>query len=309
MDFLTIRNQIGSIINLDESANNLTTLYNRWINETYKRVAASANWPWLLNLDVVQTVTDIETGTVAITKGDTALTFSSGPTPSVVNDYRIQISGSDNWYDITAHTAAATAATIADNFLGDTVTVAPYTLRKFWYSLPSNIDRIVVVTEATENTPFTYIDHRELKKTFPDVEITGVPYLYTIEGRDTSDNWRTRFFPVPSTAINVDFWYYKEIAELSANTDTPIFPTKWHEILIWGVLAWYGFLFRDDPTRRNIAMSNYNAMLDIMKKSILPTTDEINQIQPWDASFNRGLRGRGALAPLTLPGNFGRRFV
>lgn len=299
MDFSTIRSQVGSIVNLDESANNMTTLYNRWINETYKRVAASANWPWLLTHDIVQTETDITTGTVAITQGDTALTFSTGPTPSVANDYRIQIEGSDNWYDISSHTAGATSATLSDNFLGTTVTVATYIVRKFWYSLPSDIDRITTVTEATQNTPLGYIDQRELKKAFPDPQTFGVPYLYTLEGQDTSNDWRARFFPVPDTQVNIDFWYYKEITELSADTDQPIFPTKWHEILIWGVLAWYGFLFRDDAARRNMSMSNYNEMLKIMKKSILPTTDEIDQIRPWD------VRGRRGLQPLLLPGNFG----
>lgn len=305
MDLSTIRSQVGSIVNLDESANDLTTIYNRWINETYKRVASSANWPWLLTHDIVQTVTDITTGTVAITNGTTALEFSSAPTPSVATDFRIQISGSNNWYDIDSHTAGATSATLSDNFLGDTVAAATYIVRRFWYSLSSTVDRIVTVTEATENTPLEYIDPRELKKLFPNVETDGIPFRYTIEGRDSSDNWRTRFYPTPDKAINVDFWFYKEITELSANTDKPIFPTKWHEILLWGVLAWYGFLFRDDAPRRNMAMSNYRDMLDIMKKSLLPTTDEIDQIQPWDTVR---LRGRLSLSPLTLPGNFGVPF-
>jgi len=305
MDFSTIRDQVANIVNLDESANDLTTLYNRWINETYKRVAASANWPWLLKLDVVQTAEDITTGTVAITKDTTALVFSSGPTPSVATDYRILIDGDDNWYDISSHTAGATSATLSDNYLGATVTVATYIVRRFWYSLPSDVDRIVSVTEATENTPLEYIDHRELKKLFPDVETTSVPFRYTIEGQDSSNNWRVRFFPAPDSAISIDFWYYKEVTELSASTDTPILPTKWHEVLVWGTLGWYAFLFRDDPTRRNIAMSNYNEMLDIMKKSILPTTDEIDQIQTWDSVR---FRGRRNIAPLILPGAFGGTF-
>ena len=255
---------------------------------------------------VLQTETDITTGTVAITNDTTALVFSSAPTPSVATDFRIQIDGSDNWYDISSHTAGATAATLADNYLGTTVTAATYIVRKYWYSLPSTLDRIVSVTSAVDNIPLQYIDHRELKQLFPEVETTGTPFKYTIEGRDASDNWRTRFFPSPDAEINIDFWFYKEITELSADTDAPIFPTKWHEILIWGVLAWYGFLFRDDATRRNIAMSNYNDMLDTMKKSILPTVDDFDQIQPWDTVRHRGRQG---LLPLALPGNFGRTLL
>jgi len=308
MDFSTIRSQVSQLINLDESANDLTTIYNRWINETYKRLAADANWPWLIKHDIVQTVTEISTGTVAITSGDTALTFSSGPTPSVTtaNGYRIQLEGADDWYDISAHTAGATSATLADNFLRDTLTTGTYVLRKWFYSLPSDIDRIIVVTEANDNTPLEYLDHRELKKTFPDIETDGTPNTYTIEGLDSSNNWRTRFFPTPDTTINIDFWYYQTITELSADGDTPIFPSKWHEILIWGVLSWYGFLFRDDPVRQGLATSNYNKLLKSMKASLIPTTDEITQISPFDT--RRPLGGRKRLATPVLPGDYGHNF-
>lgn len=304
MQLSTIRDQIARLLRLSASVDNLSSDYDVWINETYRRVSSEANWPWLLTHDVLQTATEITTGTVSVASGSTALTFSSAPTPSVANDYRIQFSTTDDWYDISAHTAASTSATLADAYLGSSdISGGTYTLRKFWYSLPSDMDRLVSVTEATSNTPIRYIDPRRLKQLHPDVEQdANAPLLFTLEGLDSSKNWRIRFFPNPSSKINVDLWYYKTITDLSADTDVPIIPAKFHEILIWGTIAFYGYLFRDDAQRLQIARNNYDTILARMKSSILPTTDEMVAIQPWDVVRNPSRIG---LAPLALPGDFG----
>lgn len=309
MQLSTIRTRISELVRLSESVGDFASTIDSWINETYRRVSNEANWPWLLKHDILQTTTDITTGTASVAAADTALTFSSGPTPSIANDYRIQLTGqSDDWYDISAHTAGATSATLADAFLGTSnYSAGAYILRKYWYSLPSDLDVIVSLTEATQNTPIHYIDHRTLKQIFPDPETTNTaPRFFTLEGLDSSNLWRIRFYPVPSSKINVDLWYYLKITELSADTDSPIFPAKWHEILIWGALAFYGYMYRDDVDRQRIARENYEDLLNKMRRNLLPTSDQLIQLHPWDA---RSVRGAPGLHPLLLPSNYGRNYL
>jgi len=305
MDLQTIRSRISEQIGISSALENQTNRYNSWINETYKRVASEANWPWLLTHDVVQTVAEITTGTVSVNSGDTALTFSSAPAVSVANDYQIQFAATDDWYDISAHTAGATSATLADPYVSSTnLSGGTYLLRKVFYSLPSNIDRILDMRQAISDSKLTYVDVREFDRVLPDPTSTGDPYVYFLQGLDSSNNWRCGFYPTPDSIQNIHIRYYKAVTELSSDTDTPIFPSKWHQILVHGALAYFGWNFRDD-TRRNLAIQDYERMLSQMIKSLKPTTDDITVIVPWDlrvSSSNFGVR------PPIFPPAFGRRF-
>lgn len=289
MDLQTIRARIAEQIGVSESISGQTTKYNSWINETYKRVSSAANWPWLLKHDVVQTSADITTGTVSINASDTALTFSSAPSVSVANDWQIQFSDSDDWYDITSHTASSTSATLADGYTGSSnLSGGTYTLRKVYYSLASDLDRILSVRQARTDVKLAYVDPREFDIVLPDPTSTGKPTVYSILGLDSSNNWRMTFFPIPDAKINIHVRYYKAVTELSSNTDEPIFPEKWHEILVWGALAFYGFSYRDD-TRQEMAAKLYASILDDMKRRMKPTTDQITVIQPWDRRAISGI--------------------
>lgn len=299
MDLQTIRSRISEQVGLSADLTGSATRYNSWINETYKRVASEAPWPWLLTHDVVQTVAEITTGTVSINSGATALTFSSAPAVSVANDYQIQFSTSDDWYDISAHTAASTSATLADAYTASTnLSSGTYLLRKVFYSLPSDVDRILDVRQSISDTALTYTPIRDFDRVLPDPTSTGDPYIYSIVGLDSSDNWRIVFYPTADSIINVHVRYYKNITELSANTSQPIFPDKWHQVLVHGALAFFGWNYRDD-SRRNFALQDYEKMIKNMKMSILPTTDSITVIGP--VASSSGLR------PPIFPSAFGSR--
>lgn len=302
MDLQTLRSRIAEQVGISTSISGQNTRYNSWINETYKKLASEANWPWLLKRDVIQTVTDITTGTVSISAGDTALTFSSGPAASVANDYRIRFSDTDDWYDISAHTAGATSATLADAYLGDSaISAGTYTLRKYFYSLPSDVDRIVFMVQARNNQKLDYRDYRDLKSIIPDSESTGKPRIFSINQLDSSNNWQATFHPFPDAKMNIDMWYYRTITELSADSDTPIFPAKWHQVLVHGALAFFGWSQRND-TRRNESMANYTRMVEDMQRSMVPSTDRLTVITPWDRRLQGG-NGR-FLAP-QFPSEFG----
>lgn len=297
MDLQTIRARVAEQIGVSDSLSGQTTRYNSWINETYKRVAGAANWPWLLKYDIVQASADITTGTVSINSADTALTFSSAPSVSVANDWRIQFADSDDWYDITSHTASSTSATLSDGYTASSnLSAGTYTLRRFFYSLASDMDRILSIKQARSDVKLAYVDSREFDIVLADPTSTGNPTTYTLPGLDSSNNWRISFFPFPDAKMNIDVRYYKAVTELSANTDEPIFPDKWHEILIWGALATFGFSYRDD-TRQKEAIAVYSSILGDMKRNLKPTTDQIVVIQPWDRRAIGGIIRTPLLPP------------
>jgi hypothetical protein len=282
MTYVKMRQRIAELIGVDQTDTTYDNKIKEWVNNSYKYIAAKENWPWLVKNYVLQTVADITTGTVAIASGGTALTFSVAPSSSsVANDYQIQFAGANNWYEITAHVGGATTATLGQAYLGTTLTVGTYILRKMYYSLPSDMDRIIDVRQVTFPTKMEYQDIRMFDSLQPYPTATGSPYVYSLVGLDSSKNWRMFFFPSPSTAINVNIRYYQRITELSSDSDTPLMPDPWDESILFRALAIYGASFIDD-TRRKDYKDAFDEIYKDMQKKLLPTSDQVVVKIPWD---------------------------
>lgn len=81
-----------------------------------------------------------ETGTLAVTNGSHAITFSSGPTASKQGWY-LKVDGDRTYYRIASHAAGATAAELDGNYLGTTGAAVNFKLIKLDYELiPSHIE-------------------------------------------------------------------------------------------------------------------------------------------------------------------------
>ena len=49
-----------------------------------------------------------------------------------------------------------------------------------------------------------------------------------------------RLYPTPDAAYKVQFDYYRTVDTLSGDTDTPILPSKYHELIVYDALVKYG---------------------------------------------------------------------
>lgn len=268
-----------------------------WINGAYQFVSGMFNWPWLIKTGTIQTVADITTGTVAVSAGGTALTFSSGPAVSVANDYWIQFTTSSDWYPISAHTAASTSATIAVPYVGTASYSSTYILRKIFYSLPSDLDRLDEIRQAITKQKLEYIDYRTFHRYIADPTASYTPIYYSLIGLDSSQYWRIGLYPTPNAVINLQLLYYQKLTELSASSDTPLIPAKWHGVLVWGALAMYGHDFIDD-TRVKTAQQRFQAGCEEMMAHYNPVPDQRVVIQPWDT------RTRLGILPIRFPSDF-----
>lgn len=269
-----------------------------WANAAYQHVSGLFNWPWLIKTGTFQTVADIATGTASINAGSAALTFSSPPTGSVANDYWIQFSTTSDWYPISAHTASSPSATLSVPYVGTSnYTAGTYNLRKIFYSMPSDLDRIDELRQAITKQKIEFIDIRSFHRIIADPTAIYTPVYYSLIGLDSSKNWRIGLFPTPNAVINIQMLYYQKITELSSDTDTPLIPDKWHNVLVWGALALYGHDFIDDY-RVKTAMERYEAGVNEMTAHYNPVPDQRTVIQPWDT------RTRLGILPIRFPSNF-----
>jgi len=290
MDFTALKTRVANETGMDLTTDD--SLVASWVNQSYQYISGSFNWPWLFKTVTLQTVADITTGTVAVSAGGTTLTFSSAPTVSVASDYMIQFTTTNDWYFISSHTASSTSATISVPYVGTSAYSSTYVLRKVFYSLASDVDRIMDIRQSITKNKLMYVDIRTLDRIIPDVNFVGSPLYYSLLGYDSSNNWRIGFLPTPNAVINLQVRYYQRITELSSSTDTPLVPPKWHSAIVFGALAMYGHPFIDD-TRFTEAQSRFKEMMKEMEANNNHAPDQQIVIQPWDtrvASQPLGIR-------------------
>lgn len=289
MTFLEIRQRIAEVMGIDSTDTitdaNATILVKlkEWVNARYRLLAGKRSWNWRIKDTIIQTAEEITTGTVSVTIDNASITFSSGPTPSVLGWF-IQFSDTDDWYEIFAHTATQTGATLANNYLGATNGTISYTLRKLYYSLPSTTGKILNAKQTRDDITLTYLTPYQLDYLIPDRTRSAEPEFYSIVGVDSSNNWRVEFYPVPDDAMNINFRHYVVPAELSGDGDFPIFSPDFHEFLVWDVLGSYGFMFLDD-TRISSAKAEAATILKDMIKNDVATEDTPIRL-PYDVNLD-----------------------
>jgi len=190
--------------------------------------------------------------------------------------------------------AGTTALTISPAYAGATVTVDDCTIRRVYYSLASDVDRVIDVYEAIQDRQLTYVDPRELDYQVPDPTRSGTPYAYTLLGFDTSNQWRMHFYPIPDDVINIQYRYYKRVTDLSSDADIPVLPAKWHMGIVFTALAMFAHPYIDD-SRMASAESRARQVVGEMMKQQSPLPDKHTPIQTWDS--RRGTRPYGAVFP------------
>lgn len=302
MDFTALKTRVAEETGLDLTQDD--TKVGTWVNAAYQHLSGLFNWPWLFKAATIQTVADITTGTATISAGSTTCTLSSGPAVSVANQYMIQFADiSDDWYFISSHTAASTSLTLSVPLIGSTnLSAGAYTLRKVFYSLPSDVDRVIDIRQTVTKAKLAYIDPVTFDLNLPDPTATGTPLCYSMVGLDTSKYWQISVYPIPTAITNLQLKYYQRITELSASTDTPLVPDKWHEAIVFGALAMFGHPFIDDTRVREAAV-RYKTLIDDMREHSSHVPDQMTVLQPWDSRVRRRIF-RPQLPP-NYPDNYG----
>lgn len=254
--FLTLQQELGVQVGLDPTVSSQQTLLKRWLNNSQQAILRSFEWPFLRSPTplVIQTVTDITSGTVSTTAGSTAITFSTTPKDSNGNNVSvlgrfIQTVSSKDWYRITAHTLGATAATLEIGAI-TTASAATYTVRKLYYGTSTSVDRIIQVFQDILPYQLTETTVEYFQSFNPGFLASGTPRIYCMAGIDSSAGAGTpqfRLWPNPDAVINLRIDYLTVATDMSADSDISVIPAKWHTTtLVEGAKA-QAYSFLRDP--------------------------------------------------------------
>lgn len=260
MTYVKIRKRIAELCGLPyndtttDPNDTIATKIGEWVNNRYQLLAGRRSWNWRIKDAIIQVEADRTTGTVTATFGSTTITFSSAPTVSVAG-YWIKFSDTEDWYIVSTHTASSTTAVLTKGYLGTTSSTLTYTLRKVYQALPTDVGKVLSVRQTRTDFKLRYVPIRLIDEVVPDRVSTGTPMYYTIAGLDSTNAYRMEVYPVPNTSMNLSIRYYSILTAMSSDSESPLFPSEFHDFLIWDVLATYGYIFIDD-TRLNEAKRN-----------------------------------------------------
>lgn len=301
--FLTLQQELGIQSGLDPTVSSQQTLLKRWLNNSQQAILRAFEWPFLRSPTplVIQTATDISTGTVATTAGSVTITFSSAPTISVANRY-IQTNSSNDWYRITAHTASTTTATLEIGAI-NTAPFATFTIRKFYYGTSTNVDRIIQIFQDVLPYQLTETTMEYFQSVNAGFLGSGPPRIYCMAGIDSSAGVGTpqfRLWPNPDAVINLRIDYLTVATDMSLDSDISVIPAKWHTtVLIEGAKV-QAYSFLDDARYAN-SVTLFAGMIEEMKSEY---ENSLHRHRVMTAADNQPIGGN--LGYLPLPFNYPR---
>lgn len=298
MTFLTLQQELEARLGgtFDQTVSADATKLKRWLNMAVSYICGKRIWPFQFAEEIIQTVTDITTGTVSINAASTALTFSSGPVASVQDRY-IQLSSSNDWYKITSHTAASTSATISPAYVGTSnLSAGTYTVRKLLYTTTTPLIQIFDMKQLTTPTRIISQSPRDADFLLPLYYDAGTPYYYIMSSPNSSGTPQFSFVNSPDSVMNIMVRGIQVLATMSADGDIPAIPSPWHDAIV-NIAAYYGFQGIDD-TRAATELQVGESRIQDMSRTYSHDLGRHRVMQPVDNDSNFGLQW-------ALPSEFG----
>lgn len=266
MNFLQMKQDLADRLSaFDEAVSSDNTRLGRWINRAQDEFATAWDFTFNEQLDIIQTTADISTGTVSVVSGATSITLSSGPADSVTGRF-IKFGSASDWYEITAHTAGSTTATINPAYSGTTLPGSDYIIRRFRYSLASNAFTIMDAKIAYNVNILKSMSETRMDLLSQMTSGTGTPTAYFLTTPASDGSPRIGFYPNPDGVYNVYIREKFKMATLSADSDTSIIPGPYHDTVVT-LASYYGFLKLNSMDRAVMVYREYNdSMREIQSK-------------------------------------------
>lgn len=280
MQFLTAQQEVAIQLGLDISNTDTATAIKRWLNTSYQDIVGEYNWSWLKAFTTKTMELDYSTGTVSATTGSATITFSDAIATSQVGR-SIQFSSSTSWYQIATHTAGTATATITPVYAPTTNLVSgTFTIRTINYSLGSDVEYVYAARSTTFPWAIEIVDRTRYNQFTWWSNLVGQVRGIIPNGYDASGNWTFTTYPFPNDTYVLEIYYIKKVAELTGNTDAPLFPARFDSIWLEGAKA-YGYGFLDD-SRAGAAKTEFKDKVKAMFSRDNPMQNEMYVLRPFD---------------------------
>lgn len=254
-------------MNLGQAAE--LSLCKAWLNDTMQDMHNRSDWYWARDRAVVQTVVDKTAGTIAVDVSGTTVTGTSTAFAAADVGKFIQTSNSDDWYKITSVDASAQTLVMEAAYTGSAaLTAGTYTIRKWFYSLPSTAEKPLSFKQSISPRIILPTRFREFDVNKPNSTTTGKGKTYMLWGVDSSGYIQFLIWPWADEIYNVECKFKKRFVELSTDAEEPSIPANWQYVIMEGALAkGYRHITTDPQDTRSLTQQRiYEAKIELMKE-------------------------------------------
>jgi hypothetical protein len=134
------------------------------------------------------------TGTVAVTQGDTAVTLTTGTFAAGTDKQIIQMSGENTWYEFTR--SSGSAGVIGSGFAGTTLTAGTFTVAYAYYDLPTTVSSVFSLWRGPRKR-LARMNDEERDRFMDTSQVPGTPLSYLIAKGTTAGSSAVRIMLVP----------------------------------------------------------------------------------------------------------------
>lgn len=273
-----------------------------YLNRVYRTLSTGASeflpeyvedWWWMRQEAPLLLEPIFTSGTMLVTQGSTAVTFTPAPAASMAGR-RLRIkSGAPppDVFVIASHTAAATAATLDGAYTGDTQAAATFEIMKTEYALIAAVQVLMSPINAFQSPDRIFgISPERMDELYPLVRLRpGIPEAFALEDERTvrfSHGGRT-----DGKQMRVEYRYRPFVTDLTDSIGSiPLVPTQWMHVLADMALV-YILLDKNDDRSNAAALgarSGLGAMLKENRRRNVKMDYLSGHISPRQSAGHRG---------------------
>lgn len=216
----------------------LQTQVNRFINEAYYNIITRRKREWL-DKDFFYVTDPKQTGTGAVTKGSTSVSFdTSSITISSTTGYiyKLYAGASDTIYDVAS--ISGNTITLESAFAEDSNTATTLNLVQSGLTLPTTIKTVYQADHDKYNKLVDLRGIADFKEgAQQDPQRVGYADMATTSGSTSSSQGLLYFYPYAEKSYTLKIHASIYFTELSADTDQPLIPKEYRQIFYHYAMA------------------------------------------------------------------------
>jgi len=307
LTYSDVQTRVANDLRIPTSDTQEMTKLQNLINAVYRDIAVRyPNWWWLRKRQLIATSDDISTGTVSVTNNNTAITFSSAPTPSIAGRVFYVVGNTTDSgaiYRVSSHTAATTAATLDGVYTGATDTAAGYRVYQDTYDLATDTNRVIYVQRWGYRLPLEIISPEQMREIKGYDVRTGKPQLAAISDFDTTGDPTTQkqliLHPYPDAIYRLELDYTRTLNTEVSSTTRFLIPDDYIQVLVYGTLSRAYPIYKNDAQRGAYFLTLFNDVLALMVAHQRTLYEGFPQTIPADTHRSFYRKGR-RISPSTV---------
>lgn len=303
--FGTIYTAVANRVRIPTDDTTRITRIKQIVNDIYKDILLQEDWYFLIKRHVFNTASAYDHGTITVTTGSTAFTFSNVATAlgSFVSRKLLVDGGTldpSAVYRISTHVASEATGLLDLEYTNAATSSASFHVYQDEYDLPTDFLSLVDFQRYGFELQARPIGPRDMLILKGRDTTAGKPQVYTVLDYDTTGSPTTQrqlwVHPYPDRTTRVEVYYRRQATDLTSDSDLPVMPEEFRHVIMDGALAEAYYTLAADETRGASYRQRYEQGLARMSVQHRETTGQKSAIAPKD-QHRAWFKGRRHVGP------------